>query len=146
MGYERTDVPLPGLVGGPCLEKDPHIFAESAEEKGATLLITKASRSTNEQQPYEVVSWIFDELRRRKVELASARVAVLGLAFKGVPATDDLRGSMALKVIDALTSEIKEHKIKLFDPVISASQLSLHIPGLNYSSSIESAVAECELL
>lgn len=26
LGYKRTNVPLPGLVGGPCLEKDPHIL------------------------------------------------------------------------------------------------------------------------
>ena len=30
LGYKRTNVPMPGLVGGPCLEKDPHILLQSA--------------------------------------------------------------------------------------------------------------------
>ena len=33
-GYPRTDVALPGLVGGPCLEKDPHILMASLADFG----------------------------------------------------------------------------------------------------------------
>ena len=29
LGYKRTDIARPGLVGGPCLHKDPYIFSES---------------------------------------------------------------------------------------------------------------------
>ena len=31
--YPRTNIAKPGLVGGPCLEKDPHIYSYSAEKK-----------------------------------------------------------------------------------------------------------------
>ncbi len=34
LGYNRTNIPLPGVVGGPCLEKDPHILMESARTRG----------------------------------------------------------------------------------------------------------------
>ena len=51
IGYNRTNIPLPGLVGGPCLEKDPHILMESARTRGISLEITKAGRLVNERQP-----------------------------------------------------------------------------------------------
>jgi len=35
LGYRRTNVALPGLVGGPCLEKDPHILMHSARGRCA---------------------------------------------------------------------------------------------------------------
>lgn len=44
LGYERTNVALPGLVGGPCLEKDPHILLASVAPHDVTLEITAASR------------------------------------------------------------------------------------------------------
>ncbi len=31
LGYPRTNLPLPGPVGGPCLTKDPYILAQSVE-------------------------------------------------------------------------------------------------------------------
>src|SRR3546814_12660889 len=56
LGYARTDVALPGLVGGPCLEKDPHILLASVAPKGVSLEITAASRLVHERQPGETVT------------------------------------------------------------------------------------------
>ncbi|MEM6663632.1 MAG: nucleotide sugar dehydrogenase, partial [Pseudomonadota bacterium] len=100
LGYPRTNVALPGLVGGPCLEKDPHILAQSLQETGLELDITTAARRVNERQPAETVKFILREHARRSD--AAPNIAVLGMAFKGVPATDDLRGAMSLQVIAAL--------------------------------------------
>ena len=47
-GYKRTNIARPGLVGGPCLEKDPHILLESAKDLGVDLPMTRAARSINE--------------------------------------------------------------------------------------------------
>src|SRR5579875_2407707 len=40
LGYPRTNVARPGLVGGPCLEKDPHILLHSLAPHGIDLEIT----------------------------------------------------------------------------------------------------------
>ena len=58
--YPRTNVALPGLVGGPCLEKDPHIFYQSFKKYGIDLEITKTARLVNERQPSEVVSSLYN--------------------------------------------------------------------------------------
>lgn len=117
LGYPRTNVALPGLVGGPCLEKDPHILLRSLQNYGLDLEITRASRKVNERQPAETVEAIV-RIARERNNLQPLSVAVLGLAFKGVPETDDLRGSMTLKIIDQLQKSGALGKLRVFDPVI----------------------------
>lgn len=118
LGYPRTNIAQPGLVGGPCLEKDPHILRQSAREYGLELEITGAARAVNERQPRESVEFIRCELERRGNAQAPL-IAILGLAFKGVPETDDLRGAMSLKVIEALRSACPSARLNGFDPVVS---------------------------
>jgi UDP-N-acetyl-D-mannosaminuronic acid dehydrogenase len=123
LGYARTNIALPGLVGGPCLEKDPHILRQSAKEHGIDLEITAAARLVNERQPAECAAFICAELTRRGAP-EDAVAAVLGMAFKGVPETDDLRGSMALKVVEELKRLRPTLRLRLFDPVVSREALA----------------------
>lgn len=122
LGYSRTNIALPGLVGGPCLEKDPHILCQSAKAFGIDLDITAAARLVNERQPVECARFICDELDRRNAP-ADATVDLLGLAFKGVPETDDLRGSMALHVAAALKRFRPQIRLRAYDPIVSASDI-----------------------
>jgi UDP-N-acetyl-D-mannosaminuronic acid dehydrogenase len=119
LGYPRTNIAQPGLVGGPCLEKDPHILCQSAEQYGLELEVTNAARAVNERQPDECVGFIADELARRGAS-QTPRIAILGLAFKGVPETDDLRGAMSLRVIEAVKRRLPEVRLTGFDPVVPA--------------------------
>ena len=123
LGYKRTNVPLPGLVGGPCLEKDPHILLQSARTRGIDLELTFAGRLINERQPAETVNFVNEEIAKRSLP-APLRICILGMAFKGIPATDDLRGSMSIKVLDELKKAHPDAEIRLFDPVIAPDQLA----------------------
>ena len=123
LGYSRTNVALPGLVGGPCLEKDPHILTQSCRDAGLDLDITRAARTVNERQPVETVDFILTEHRRRKGD-RPMNLALVGVAFKGVPATDDLRGAMSLRVLAALDDRVPDATLRLYDPVCSAAQLA----------------------
>lgn len=127
LGYSRTNVALPGLVGGPCLEKDPHILLQSAQSRGLDLEITSAGRLVNERQPVETVGFVADEISRRGLP-SPLRLRVVGMAFKGVPATDDLRGSMSIKVLDAMKKAYPECEIGIFDPVIGPEVLTSAFP------------------
>ncbi len=121
LGYSRTDVALPGLVGGPCLEKDPHILLASVAPHDVTLEITQASRLVNERQPRETVNALLDKLKQRRD--GPFKVVVAGLAFKGRPETDDLRGSMSLHVIDHLKASGACSEIRAYDSVVSREQM-----------------------
>lgn len=145
LGYPRTNVPLPGLVGGPCLEKDPHILAQSAQSRGLNLEITRAGRMVNERQPRETMQLIVAQMARRKMG-AGAKVALLGMAFKGVPATDDLRGSMSLKVLDSLLLLRPDVKVYAYDPVISPTELARNVPGVKPCASLELAVRDAAVV
>ncbi|WP_343708898.1 nucleotide sugar dehydrogenase [Mycobacterium sp.] len=140
LGYKRTNVPMPGLVGGPCLEKDPHILLQSARSRGIDLELTCAGRLVNERQPAETVTFIGREIARRNLP-SPLGICVLGMAFKGIPATDDLRGSMSIKVLDELKKAHPDAKFRLFDPVIAPEHLAATFPDEHIFARLGDAVS-----
>lgn len=101
--YERTNIPRPGFVGGPCLEKDPHILCSSLRPYGYTPRLIKLARYQNEYLPIHMVDRI--QAWENRHEDANIRgIMIHGLAFKGWPATDDLRGSP----VKLLIAELKK--------------------------------------
>ncbi|HEV7344493.1 MAG TPA: nucleotide sugar dehydrogenase [Devosia sp.] len=145
LGYARTNVALPGLVGGPCLEKDPHILLSSVADAGIDLEITRASRLVNERQPAETVDHIVDLLEKRGLK-APFTATIAGLAFKGIPETDDLRGSMSLKVLDAMKASGKFATLRAFDKVVSRDQMEALPYDLQVHDTLEAAVSGSDVL
>ena len=144
-GYSRTNIAMPGLVGGPCLEKDPHILMHSVKKYGLDIEIAKASRLVNERLPEEIVAQI-KELSRDRFNTEGTRIVLAGIAFKGVPATDDIRGSMALKVLEHLHIKFKKPSITLFDPVIDPKTMSELFFQYKICNSFEEAIKGVDIL
>lgn len=145
LGYKRTNVPLPGLVGGPCLGKDPHILLQSARSRGIDLELTFAGRLVNERQPAETVKFISNEIARRNLP-SPLCICILGMAFKGIPATDDLRGSMSIKVLDELKKAHPDAEIRLFDPVIAPEHLVATFPDERTFARLGDAVSGASIV
>jgi UDP-N-acetyl-D-mannosaminuronic acid dehydrogenase len=104
-GYPRNTIPLPSPgVGGYCLTKDPFLYAAVAPDMVHAEL-ARTGRDANRR----AASYPLEALRRYAARsnrpLAGMRVLVLGLAFKGLPETNDLRGSTAVDVVHALKAE-----------------------------------------
>jgi UDP-N-acetyl-D-mannosaminuronic acid dehydrogenase len=118
LGYPRTNLPLPGPVGGPCLEKDPHIMVEGLREVGLEPEITIAARRINERQPAETVAEIKRWLESKPGFNGRPVVTLAGLAFKGRPATDDLRGTMARPILASLREGFPQARFRGFDAVV----------------------------
>jgi nucleotide sugar dehydrogenase len=138
LGYPRTNVAWPGPVGGPCLEKDPHILSQSAQMYGISLDITVASRHVNERQPLETVQSIVKFLLANGVDKNQAlKISILGLAFKGVPATNDLRGTIAKSIMSYLKLNFPHSRFFGFDPHVSDQDILEF--GLHPAGSIEEA-------
>ena len=142
LGYPRTTLARPGPVGGPCLEKDPHIFCEGLRERGLEPEITAAARRVNERQPEEAVAHVADTLRVLGVP-ENPVVTMLGLAFKGEPATDDLRGTMARPVYEALKRRFPQATYRAYDAVVSPADVQAF--GLTPCGSLEAALADAHL-
>jgi nucleotide sugar dehydrogenase len=97
-GYPRNPIPKPSPgVGGYCLSKDPFLYAAVDREAGHGLL-SYHGRTVNQlagHYPVQIVSRFAERLRRPLSELT---VLLVGIAFKGWPETNDLRGSTSVDV------------------------------------------------
>lgn len=122
LNYDRTDIAKPGLVGGPCLHKDPYILSESINKKGIKAEITLSARNINERQPSEISKFIKKFTRREKFK-KKLKILFLGMAFKGFPVTDDLRGSMGIKVFKEIKKIFKRSVFFSYDPVVPDREL-----------------------
>jgi UDP-N-acetyl-D-mannosaminuronic acid dehydrogenase len=100
LDYPRPDLAKPGYVGGGCLSKDPYIMIDSAG--GHTPFLIGQARKLNEYLPEHVGATVVDMVREYRGATKGARVAVLGWAYKGWPATDDMRGTPVADIVPIL--------------------------------------------
>ncbi len=122
LGYPRANLPMPGPVGGPCLEKDPYILAESLEGRGMIPSLAIGARRWNEELPSRAVTQLAEHCTRVAIE--PRRIAVAGLAFKGRPATDDLRGTLAIPLIALLRQQFPKADVVGWDPVAAPAEVA----------------------
>lgn len=141
-GYPRSSIALPGLVGGPCLEKDPHILAQGLARYGYRPSISLAGRALNEKLPEESVVQMaaFLDSLAAPVE----RIAILGVAFKGRPETSDLRGSMVYRLLRELRRVWPAAEYAAFDPLVGHDQMRKL--GVAPFETVEDAVAGAALV
>ena len=143
LGYPRANLPYPGPVGGPCLEKDPYILAEGLERFGFKPQLSLAGRLWNESLPDRSVSELATDLRARGVA-APTRIALAGVAFKGRPETDDLRGSLIIPILAALREHFPNAEYVAWDPIVSEANLA--VLGLTPMASAEAAFENASLV
>ena len=123
LGYSRTNLFMPGPVGGPCLTKDSYILSQSVQDFGVVPEIALAARRINESQPPEVISNVVRLLKRNPNFPAKPVICVLGVAFKGRPDTDDTRGTMAIPIRAELERWFPGTDVRAYDPVVPAARI-----------------------
>ena len=105
LDYPRPDLAKPGFVGGGCLSKDPYLLLASARMQGHEPWLIARSRGLNEALPVYVARRFVALLRETRGTLESARVLLLGFAYKGWPPTDDMRGAPVIPMLDVFRAE-----------------------------------------
>ena len=126
-GYKRSGIALPGFVAGPCLEKDAYILTNNMVDCISRDFILNA-RQVNESLEDEVVEWV----KRRVGEPAeNIFITLSGMAFKGRPATSDLRGSSSVNIARKLNR--LGYKLKLHDFVAGVAEMASLDFGNSYS-------------
>lgn len=118
--YNRSNIALPGFVGGPCLEKDSYILCNNLDNDKLTDFILNG-RKFNESQEDNVTDWIINNF-----ELED-KIILTGMAFKGIPDTGDLRGSSSVKIYQKL---IKKGFSNIYIHDFIAEQIELKEIGL----------------
>lgn len=124
--------------GGPCLEKDLRALIKIAEASGQEVHTLKAVLERNEKQIGDIIFKLKECLNYL---LYQRIITVFGLAFK--PGTNDVRGSLALKVIDRL---IKEGAVvRAYDPLAGPEAAGV-ITEVEYSADPYSALRQADAL
>ena len=62
------------------------------------------------------------------------------MAFKGIPETDDLRGSMSIAVLNTYKNTRKNDNVIVYDPVISTETLLSTFKDIRVAPDIASAI------
>ncbi len=91
--------PGPGL-GGHCIPVDPFYLTWKAREYDFSTRFIELAGEINTRMPYHVVQRTIEALNDRNKSINSARVLVLGLAYK--KDVDDVRESPSLKLMEIL--------------------------------------------
>jgi UDP-N-acetyl-D-mannosaminuronic acid dehydrogenase len=103
--YPRNNIPIPGLVGGKCLPKDPHfLMDETICEQPTTPDLFNATRRTNASLP----AYVTTELLKK----GPRRVALLGITYKR-----DVSDAVASPVVD-IRDRLREQgvEVMVYDP------------------------------
>ena len=107
--YERSNIPLPGFVGGPCLSKDGTFLDNNTTFSS----IVSASWKLNESIPQHIVN----SIKKMEGRLFNKKIAVLGLSFKA--GSDDLRNSPSVKLVELIKGT--GAKVKVHDPYVNGT-------------------------
>lgn len=137
--YPRTKLPLPGPVGGPCLEKDTYIYNQSFNNYIPKIAVE--ARSLNESLIDHALIFI-----RKKIGISFGKVTVLGMAFKGEPPTNDIRGSMSLKLIEKIKGIDSLCAIHVYDSLATEKEIKSIDNFLNIHKSILDATFESNIV
>ena len=125
--HPRVNIHLPGPgVGGHCIAVDPWFLVEKEQELSK---IIHLSRTTNDDMPQYTADKIDDILK----DVADAKVAVFGLAFKGN--IDDIRESPSMEVLEHLKA--KNLRISSFDPHVKENKAPFQTQS--YDEAVEGA-------
>ena len=90
----------PGLVGGHCIGVDPYYFIYQAQNLGYHSPLISTGRRINDGMSNYVAQTVVRELVRTKVDLAQARLYLMGMTFK--ENCPDTRNSRAADVYHTL--------------------------------------------
>jgi UDP-N-acetyl-D-glucosamine dehydrogenase len=115
--------PGPGL-GGHCIPIDPHYLEFAARGSGRASRFIELASEINHAMPRHVVERTREALRARPagpIELAAARILVLGVSYK--PEVDIVTESPALDLIDLFCREGAE--VRYSDPFVAEISRSI---------------------
>jgi UDP-N-acetyl-D-glucosamine dehydrogenase len=106
--------PGPGL-GGHCIPIDPFYLSWKAREYDFSTRFIELAGEVNTDMPYQVVSRVVEHLNGKGIATTSARLLVLGLAYK--KNVDDCRESPSIKILRLLAD--RGFTLSYFDPHVS---------------------------
>jgi nucleotide sugar dehydrogenase len=142
-GYPRNKIPLPSPgVGGYCLTKDPVLFSSTSKGMREDAVMGLSSRKINERAMLYPIELLKKYAFKKGKKFSELVVLIMGVAFKGVPETTDIRGSISIDIMKILINQVK--KVYGWDAVIDASELQKY--GFYTAESLANLVNQSDVI
>jgi UDP-N-acetyl-D-mannosaminuronic acid dehydrogenase len=139
--HPRVNILKPGCgVGGHCIAVDPWFIVDKTPEEAR---VVRTAREVNDHKPVWVVEKVAAEVEKLRAagrDVATLKVALLGLAFK--PDIDDLRESPALHIAKDVRASLA-CEVLAVEPNIETMPKALE--GVQLVS-LEEALVEADLI
>ena len=119
----------PGMVGGHCIGVDPYYLTHKAEMVGYSPQVILAGRRINDNMAKYAANCVIKKMVQNKIDLASAKIGVLGITFK--ENCPDIRNSKIFDLIEEFKSWGVE--VKIHDPWANKDEVKNQY-GLELSS------------
>lgn len=117
-GYPRNRIPVPSPgVGGPCLTKDPYLLHTKLVKVESPI---RKARELN----WEMPSLLLSHMKMKIPNFNSLSVSVIGMAFKGVPETNDTRNSPSVEILRLIREN--GNQAIAWDAVANIQEMTLH--------------------
>jgi UDP-N-acetyl-D-mannosaminuronic acid dehydrogenase len=141
--YSRNKVPMPSPgVGGACLSKDPYLLRAAAKNFNTNADFIVQGRKINESMPGHLIALIEEKAKSISINLADANIFIMGMAFKGMPPTSDLRSSVSLDFL-YLLKEKGCGDISAYDEYVSVDEIQSL--GIDYNE-VEVGVEAADII
>lgn len=121
----------PGLVGGHCIGVDPYYLTHKAESIGFHPQMILAGRRINDSMAAYVTGDVIKTMLKRKQQVESARVLVMGFTFK--ENCPDTRNTKVADVVKEFTGLVAE--VAVYDPVADV-KLAQHEYGIKITNTL----------
>ncbi len=130
----------PGIgPGGHCIPEDIHYVIKKARENGIDTRFLDSAADLNDRMPRYAVNKLRELMTNNGSNLAEAKVALLGVAYK--ENIDDLRRSPSVEAAYQLLRHSKG--LSIHDPFVPR-EIQASIKGSNVSDSIDDALTGAE--
>ena len=142
-GYPRNKIPFPSPgVGGYCLTKDPYLLSSSILKKRDDVYLGRTSRYVNKRSTLQIAKKIEKYIKDKKISLSKLSILLVGIAFKGEPETNDVRGSTSIDIKNYFKYKVKD--INGWDAVLSEDEIRTH--GFQTVKSLDEGILNSDII
>jgi nucleotide sugar dehydrogenase len=117
--YSHLHVPGVG-VGGFCIPVYSNYVIDQGKRNSVPTPITATARRSNEDRPKKLSVELLNLMKRSRIKSRAAKVAVLGISFRGN--TGDTRLSPSIDLIQHLAPHVAE--VRVYDPIAATVRFS----------------------
>jgi UDP-N-acetyl-D-mannosaminuronic acid dehydrogenase len=142
-GYPRDKIPFPSPgVGGYCLTKDPILFSATSKGLRDDAVLGISSRKINERAILYPIKLMERYAKKIQKPLSKLNVLIVGVAFKGIPETKDIRGSVSIDLFNKVSKLV--NSVFAWDAIISSDELATM--GFEVMESLKIAVHNADMV